>query len=83
MILISASTLVVASRTGAVQLADDVPNFNIERGCKVDSAVCVRPECRSERNDKKMRGRRATGSRISLYSVWSHRSRPTKNCAWV
>jgi hypothetical protein len=33
---ISFSTLVLASQL-IVTVADDVPNFNIERGCKVDA----------------------------------------------
>jgi hypothetical protein len=40
--LISFSTLVLASQL-IVTVADDVPNFNIERGCKVDSASAFDP----------------------------------------
>jgi hypothetical protein len=40
--LISFSTLVLASQL-IVTVADDVPNFNIERGCKVDSASAYDP----------------------------------------
>jgi hypothetical protein len=40
--LISFSTLVLASQL-IVAVADDVPNFNIERGCKVDSAAAFDP----------------------------------------
>jgi hypothetical protein len=40
--LISFSTLVIASQL-IVTVADDVPNFNIERGCKVDSASAFDP----------------------------------------
>ena len=36
--LISFSTLVLASQL-IVTVADNVPQFNIERGCKVDGAV--------------------------------------------
>ena len=36
--LISFSTLVLASQL-IVTVADNVPQFNIERGCKVDSTV--------------------------------------------
>jgi hypothetical protein len=39
--LISFSTLVLASQLIAV--ADDIPNFNIERGCKIDSASAFDP----------------------------------------
>ena len=40
--LISFSTLVLASQL-IVAVADDIPNFNIERGCKVDSAAAFDP----------------------------------------
>jgi hypothetical protein len=40
--LISFSTLVLASQL-IVMVADDVPNFNIERGCKIDSASAFDP----------------------------------------
>jgi hypothetical protein len=40
--LISFSTLVLASHL-IVTVADDVPNFNIERGCKIDSASALDP----------------------------------------
>ena len=40
--LISFSTLVLASQL-IVTVADNVPNFNIERGCKVDSASAFDP----------------------------------------
>jgi hypothetical protein len=40
--LISFSTLVLASHL-IVTVADDVPNFNIERGCKIDSASAFDP----------------------------------------
>jgi hypothetical protein len=40
--LISFSTLVLASQL-IVTVADDVPNFNIERECKVDSASAFDP----------------------------------------
>jgi hypothetical protein len=40
--LISFSTLVLASQL-IVTVADDVPNFNIERGCKIDSASAFDP----------------------------------------
>jgi hypothetical protein len=40
--LISYSTLVLASQL-IVTVADNVPNFNIERGCKVDSDSAFDP----------------------------------------
>ena len=40
--LISFSTLILASQL-IVTVAGDVPNFNIERGCKVDSASAYDP----------------------------------------
>ena len=40
--LISFSTLVLASQL-IVPIVDDVPSFNIERGCKVDSAAAFDP----------------------------------------
>jgi hypothetical protein len=40
--LISVSTLILASQL-IVTVADDVPNFNIERGCKIDSASAFDP----------------------------------------
>ena len=40
--LISFSALVVASQL-VIAIADDVPKFNIERGCKVDSASAFDP----------------------------------------
>jgi len=40
--LISFSTLVLASQL-IVTVADDVPNFNIERECKIDSASAFDP----------------------------------------
>jgi hypothetical protein len=40
--LISFSTLVLASQL-IVTVAADVPNFNIERGCKIDSASAFDP----------------------------------------
>ena len=40
--LISFSTLVLASQL-IVTVADDVPNFNIERGCKANSAAAFDP----------------------------------------
>ena len=40
--LISFSTLVLASRL-IVTVADDVPNFNVERECKIDSASAFDP----------------------------------------
>ena len=40
--LISFPTLVLASQL-IVTVADDVPNFNIERGCKIDSAAASDP----------------------------------------
>ena len=40
--LISFSTLMLASQL-IVTVADDVPNFNIERGCKIDSAAAFDP----------------------------------------
>jgi hypothetical protein len=39
----SFSTLVLASQI-VVTVADHVPDFNIERGCKVDSAPIVDPD---------------------------------------
>jgi hypothetical protein len=41
--LISFSTLVLASQL-IVTVADDVPNFNIERGCKIDSTTAIDPD---------------------------------------
>ena len=41
--LISFPTLVLASQL-IVTVADDVPNFNIERGCKIDSAAASDPK---------------------------------------
>lgn len=40
--LISFSTLILGSQL-IVAVADNVPNFNIERGCKVDSASAFDP----------------------------------------
>ena len=40
--LISFSTLVLALQL-IITVADDVPNFNIERGCKADSASAFDP----------------------------------------
>ena len=40
--LISFSTLIVASQL-IISVADTVPNFDIERGCKIDSASAFDP----------------------------------------
>ena len=40
--LISFSTLILGSQL-IVAVADNVPNFNIERGCKIDSASAFDP----------------------------------------
>jgi hypothetical protein len=40
--LISFSTLVLASQL-IITVADGIPNFNIERGCKLDSASAFDP----------------------------------------
>ena len=40
--LISFPTLILASQL-IVTVADDVPNFNIERGCKIDSTSAFDP----------------------------------------
>ena len=60
--LISFSTLVLASQL-IVTVADDVPNFNIERGCKIDSASAFDPNAGLNATIKQCAGRRAKGKR--------------------
>jgi hypothetical protein len=76
--LISFSTLVLASQLIAV--ADDVPNFNIERGCKIDSASAFDPNAGLDATIKRCADDEQQ-AKNQLQTVWSQSApRDKKMC---
>ena len=77
--LISFSALVVASQL-IVAIADDVPNFNIERGYKVDSGAAFDPNAGQAAT---INGVRTTSNRQrdSFKLRGRNLRRRTRNCA--
>jgi hypothetical protein len=56
--LVPVSVMILASQP-VIAVSDDVPKFNIERGCKVDSTAAF--DLNAGLNEKALRDRRATG----------------------
>jgi len=79
--LISFSTLVLASQL-IVTVADDVPNFNIERECKIDSASAFDPNAGLNATIKRCADDEQK-AKISFPRNGHNICRPTRNCAWA
>jgi hypothetical protein len=67
--LISISTLILASQL-IVTVADNVPNFNIERECKVDSAAAFDPNAGLDATIKRCADDEQK-AKDQLQTVWS------------
>jgi hypothetical protein len=75
--LISFSTLALASQQLIVTVADDVPNFNIERECKVDSADAFDPNAGLKATIKICEDDEQ-GAKDQLQTLWSQFTAPDK-----
>ena len=67
--LISFSTLILGSQL-IVAVADNVPNFNIERGCKIDSASAFDPNAGLDTTIKRCADDEQE-AKDQLQTVWS------------
>jgi hypothetical protein len=67
--LISFSTLILGSQL-IVAVADNVPNFNIERGCKIDSASAFDPNAGLDATIKRCADDEQE-AKDQLQTVWS------------
>jgi hypothetical protein len=79
--LISFSTPILGSQL-IVTVADNVPNFNIERGCKADSSA-IDPNAGLNATIKRCADDEQKAKRSASNAMVAILRRPTRNCAWV